>query len=291
MPATNRSPLSPAPASSLPSTTARSLPSTTARSLPPAIEFRAASRVHSAGPEPVQALRKATFTVQRGELLAVMGPSGSGKTTLLNLAGGLDRPTEGDVLIDGVSLVAASPAQTAKIRRTTVGYVFQNYNLIPTLSTVENVALPLELDGLKAHLAQHAALDALREVGIVELAARFPADLSGGQAQRVAIARALVGTRDILLADEPTGALDSRTSDAIIQLLRERADAGAAVVLVTHEARLAAWADRVIYLKDGQIADDTGATEDASSAQESASRAADASTSAYPTGAHAESEA
>lgn len=229
--------------------------------LPPAIELRNASRIHNEGPEPVRALDNVSLTINRSELVAIMGPSGSGKSTLLNLAGGLDKPDTGDVLIDGISLVGASPKKLAKIRRTTVGYVFQNFNLIPSLTAAENVALPLELEGIASAHAAASAFDALKKIGIEELAHRLPSDLSGGQAQRVAIARALVGTRDILLADEPTGALDSLTSDAVIQVLRERADVGAAVVLVTHEARLAAWADRVIYLKDGKIVDDTGSNE------------------------------
>lgn len=229
--------------------------------LPPAIELRNASRIHNEGPELVRALDNVSLTINRSELVAIMGPSGSGKSTLLNLAGGLDKPDAGDVLIDGISLVGASPKKLAKIRRTTVGYVFQNFNLIPSLTAAENVALPLELEGIASAHAAASAFDALKEIGIEELAHRLPSDLSGGQAQRVAIARALVGTRDILLADEPTGALDSLTSDAVIQVLRERADVGAAVVLVTHEARLAAWADRVIYLKDGKIVDDTGSNE------------------------------
>lgn len=229
--------------------------------LPPAIELRNASRIRNEGPELVRALDNVSLTINRSELVAIMGPSGSGKSTLLNLAGGLDKPDTGDVLIDGISLVGASPKKLAKIRRTTVGYVFQNFNLIPSLTAAENVALPLELEGIASAYAAASAFDALKEIGIEELAHRLPSDLSGGQAQRVAIARALVGTRDILLADEPTGALDSLTSDAVIQVLRERADVGAAVVLVTHEARLAAWADRVIYLKDGKIVDDTGSNE------------------------------
>lgn len=232
-----------------------------ASSLPPAIELRSASRIHNEGPELVRALDNISLIVKRSELVAIMGPSGSGKSTLLNITGGLDKPDAGDILIDGISLVGASPKKLAKIRRTTVGYVFQNFNLIPSLTAAENVALPLELEGIASTHAKISALNALEEIGIAELAHRLPSDLSGGQAQRVAIARALVGTRDILLADEPTGALDSFTSESVIQILRERADAGAAVMLVTHEARLAAWADRVIYLKDGHIADDTGSDE------------------------------
>ena len=227
-------------------------------SLTPALEFRSVTRIHPAPGAPVTALHEVSFTVTPGEFVAIMGPSGSGKSTLLNLAGGLDTPSSGEVIINGAALSQITRQAAAQIRRRDVGYVFQNFNLIPTLSVLENVALPLELDGVKASQAAPVAREALKELAIAELAERFPADLSGGQAQRVAIARAIVGPRQILLADEPTGALDSTTGDAVVRLLRERADIGNAVLLVTHDARLAAWADRVIYLKDGELIDDTG---------------------------------
>ncbi|MFC5816069.1 ABC transporter ATP-binding protein [Nonomuraea harbinensis] len=203
----------------------------------------------------VPALRGVTLAVGRGELLAVMGPSGSGKSTLLNLAGGLDRPTSGSVSVEGADL--ASVRDLAALRRGGIGYVFQDLNLIPSLTAAENVMLPRELDGVRAGRAREEAEAALREVGADEVAGRFPGELSGGQRQRVAIARALVGERCLLLADEPTGALDTATGDDILRLLRERCDAGAAVLLVTHEPRYAAWADRVVYLRDGRVADST----------------------------------
>jgi putative ABC transport system ATP-binding protein len=143
-------------------------------------------------------------------------------------------------------------------RRTSIGYVFQDFNLIPALTAVENVALPRELDGAGSRTARRAALAALEEVGIAELAKRFPDEMSGGQQQRVAIARAIVGDRRLILADEPTGALDSETGEDVLRLIRERCDAGAAGVLVTHEARHAAWADRVVFLRDGVIVDESG---------------------------------
>ncbi|MFD2349237.1 ABC transporter ATP-binding protein [Nonomuraea ferruginea] len=203
----------------------------------------------------VPALRGVTLAVGRGELLAVMGPSGSGKSTLLNLVGGLDRPTSGSVSVEGADL--ASVRDPAALRRGGIGYVFQDLNLIPSLTAAENVMLPRELDGVRAGRAREEAEAALREVGAGEVADRFPGELSGGQRQRVAIARALVGERRLLLADEPTGALDTATGDDILRLLRERCDAGAAVLLVTHEPRYAAWADRVVYLRDGRVADST----------------------------------
>ena len=222
------------------------------------LELLDVDRVHGDGELAVHALRGVTFRVGAGELVAVMGPSGSGKSTLLTIAGGLDSPTSGSVLVDGVDLVAAGNAGRAKLRRTTIGYVFQDFNLIPALTAVENVALPLELDGASRRRAREAALVALGEVGLGEYAARFPDELSGGQQQRVAIARAVVGERRLILADEPTGALDTETGEEILRLLRARCDAGAAAVLVTHEPRHAAWADRVVFIRDGVLVDESG---------------------------------
>ncbi|MBO3746343.1 ABC transporter ATP-binding protein [Streptosporangiaceae bacterium NEAU-GS5] len=214
------------------------------------------TRVHGAGQAAVHALRGVTLGVAAGELVAVMGPSGSGKSTLLNIVGGLDRPTSGQVFIEGANLAMLSTPQVAALRRRAVGYVFQDFNLIPSLTAAENVMLPRELDGLRTALARKEALAELASVGLApDVAGRFPDELSGGQRQRVAIARALVGRRRLLLADEPTGALDSSTGDDVMQVLRERADAGAAVLLVTHEPRYAAYADRVVFLRDGEIAD------------------------------------
>ena len=202
-----------------------------------------------------------------------MGPSGSGKSTLLNLAGGLDTP---DVRAACWSRAptSASLGRTGarRVRRTRVGYVFQDFNLIPALTAAENVALPRELDGGAAAPRASEALAALEEVGIAELADRFPDEMSGGQQQRVAIARALVGERRLILADEPTGALDTDTGEEILRLLRARCDAGAAGVLVTHEARHAAWADRVVFLRDGVVVDETGADEPGDAARRRLSR-------------------
>jgi putative ABC transport system ATP-binding protein len=188
----------------------------------------------------------------------VMGPSGSGKSTLLHLAGGLDVTTGGHVRVEGIDLATQSKSELAKLRRRHVGYVFQDLNLVPSLTAVENVALPRELDSVRARDARREALAALDEVGLLDLADRFPDELSGGQQQRVAIARALIGPRRMMLADEPTGALDSESGEAVLRLLRRRCEAGAAGVLVTHEARHAAWADRVVFLRDGALVDETG---------------------------------
>jgi len=222
------------------------------------LELDTVTRVHGEGATEVTALNAVSFAAHAGELVAVMGPSGSGKSTLLTLAGGLDTPTSGAVRVEGADLAALGHQGRAAIRRTSVGYVFQDFNLIPALTAVENGALPCELDGVSTRSARKAALAALDEVGIADLARRFPDEMSGGQQQRVAIARAIVGERRLVLADEPTGALDSETGEDILRLLRARCDAGAAGVLVTHEARHAAWADRVVFLRDGVIVDESG---------------------------------
>lgn len=225
------------------------------------LELRAATRVHQDGSRSVTALDAADLVLGPGEFVAVMGPSGSGKSTLLNLAGGLDAPTSGSVRVLDNDLGSLSVTDRAVVRRRVIGYVFQDFNLLPALTAAENVAFPLELDGWSARDARRAAVQVLAEVGIAELVDRRPEDMSGGQAQRVAVARALVGSRRLLLADEPTGALDSLTGTAILQLLRERADLGTAVLLVTHEPRYAAWADRTIFLRDGRIIDQTGSSD------------------------------
>jgi putative ABC transport system ATP-binding protein len=222
------------------------------------LELRAVHRTHGTGDTAVHALRGVTLVVDPGELVAVMGPSGSGKSTLLNLAGGLDRPTNGQVYVEGQHLGAATRWQLARLRRRSIGYVFQDLNLLPSLTAAENVALPLELDGMGVRKARKLAEEALAEVNLPDLAPRFPDEMSGGQQQRVAIARALVGDRRLVLADEPTGALDSQTGESVLRLLRSRMDAGAAGVLVTHEARHAAWADRVVFLRDGVVVDTSG---------------------------------
>ncbi|MFI9361128.1 ABC transporter ATP-binding protein [Kitasatospora sp. NPDC053057] len=223
----------------------------------PVLHLENVTRVHGQGAAEVQALRGVDLKVHPGEFVAVMGPSGSGKSTLLTLAGGLDTPTTGQVLVEGVALGALARKKLAQVRRRSVGYVFQDYNLIPALTAAENISLPRELDGLSARAARREALAALEELGIPELADRFPDDMSGGQQQRVAIARALIGDRRLVLADEPTGALDSTTGEAVLAVLRARCDAGAAAMMVTHEARHAAWADRVVFLRDGRMVDES----------------------------------
>jgi putative ABC transport system ATP-binding protein len=186
-----------------------------------------------------------------------MGPSGCGKSTLLHLGGGLELPTAGQVLFDGADLSTLSGPRLAQIRRRHLGYVFQTLNLVPSLTALENVMLPLELDGVSIGTARAEATQALARVGITEQIERYPDSFSGGQQQRIAIARGVVGERRVLFADEPTGALDTLTSDQVIEVLAELARSGVAVVMVTHEPRFASWADRVVFLRDGKLVDET----------------------------------
>jgi putative ABC transport system ATP-binding protein len=224
----------------------------------PVLELRDAHRRYGAGASEVVALRGVNFSVASGEFVAVMGPSGSGKSTLLNLAGGLDQATAGAVFVDGTDLSGRSAGELAALRRTHIGIVFQELNLLPSLTAIENVMLPLELGGTRSRTARGVAKTALASVGLAGKEDRYPDDLSGGEQQRVAIARAVIGDRSLLLADEPTGALDTTTGDKIIELLVDRAAAGIAVVLVTHEPRFASWADRVVWLRDGEVVDQVG---------------------------------
>lgn len=220
------------------------------------IELVDVQKTYGTGENEVHALRGASLQVRVGELVAIMGASGSGKSTLLTIAGGLEVPTIGDVRITDQSLPLLGQKELSRLRRQTIGYVFQDFNLIPSLTVIENVALPLELDGMNVRTAHQAALDSLESMEIAELAKRFPDEISGGQRQRVAIARSFVGPRRVLLADEPTGALDSKTSESVIRAMRKRIDGGLAGILVTHDAKLAAWADRILVIRDGEIVDE-----------------------------------
>lgn len=234
----------------------------TARSTPdakPLLRLDAAAKHYQQGPLEVVALSPTDLEVWPGQFVAVMGPSGSGKSTMLQLMGTLADPTSGSVFIDEVDVANLNVAQRAVLRRRTLGFVFQDLNLLPGLTARENVTLPLELDGVRFKTAKADADAALSRVEIADLGDRFPDELSGGQRQRVAVARAMVGPRRLLLADEPTGALDTVTGETVIRLLRRHCDDGGSAVMVTHDARLASWADRVIFLKDGHVVDDATA--------------------------------
>jgi putative ABC transport system ATP-binding protein len=218
------------------------------------LELAGVVKRFGAGATEVRAVNDLSLAVAPGELVALRGPSGCGKSTVLHLAGGLEDPTAGSVRVDGRDLAGLDARGRAALRRTTVGFVFQRLNLVPGLTALENVMLPLELDGLPTRAARVEARAALAAVGLDGPLDRYPDDFSGGQQQRIAIARAIVGERRLVLADEPTGSLDSVTGDAVIELLaglpQER---GTAVVLVTHEPRYAAWADRVVSMRDGHV--------------------------------------
>lgn len=221
------------------------------------LEVIGVSKTYGEGPGQVQALADIDLTLDAGSLMAVMGPSGSGKSTLLTIVGALEEPTTGEVVIDGVATSTMSRNDLARLRRRTLGYVFQDFNLLAGLTVEENVTLPLELDGTSLRRARPAAGAALDRLGIADKADRFPDELSGGERQRVAIARAIVGDRHLLLADEPTGALDSANGEAVMRMLRTACQHGSAGIVVTHDAQLASWADRIVFLRDGRIVDQT----------------------------------
>jgi putative ABC transport system ATP-binding protein len=221
------------------------------------LEMRRVSKVFGAGPTEVHALRDVDLHVEAGELVAIMGPSGSGKSTLLTIAGTLEEPTSGETVVAGLQVSRLSRNERARLRRHSVGYLFQDFNLLAGLTAVENVALPLELDGVGPRTAAASGLEALAQMGLSDQADRYPDELSGGERQRVAIARAVVGERRVVLADEPTGALDSVNGEAVMRLLRAACQRGVAGVVVTHDAQLASWADRVVFLRDGRIVDQT----------------------------------
>jgi putative ABC transport system ATP-binding protein len=221
------------------------------------LEMQRVSRSYGEGAALVHALIEADVAVNAGELVAVMGPSGSGKSTLLTIAGTLEQPTSGVVRIGGVGTANMSSNDRARLRRRSIGYVFQSFNLLAGLTALENVALPLELDGTRVRAARNAAAEALERLGIGDRAGHFPDQLSGGESQRVAIARAVVGQRRLLLADEPTGSLDSTNGEAVMRMLRNACQQGVAGVVVTHDAQLASWAHRVVFMRDGRLVDHT----------------------------------
>ena len=221
------------------------------------LALREVSKTYEQEAVVVHALAAVSLTVQAGEMVAVMGPSGSGKSTLLTIAGSLEEPTSGEVLVCGTDLATLPSNGKARLRRRVIGYVFQEFNLLPGLTAAENVSLPLELDGVALRRARSAGMAALESLGMAGQASRFPGQLSGGERQRVAIARAVVGDRRLLLADEPSGALDSVNAEEVMSLLHEACQRGVATVMVTHDARLASWANRVLFLRDGRFSGQT----------------------------------
>ncbi len=224
----------------------------------PLVETRDLTKIYGSGNTAVTALDHVSFDVQSGEFIAIMGPSGCGKSTLLHLLCGLDRPTEGSVTIAGKNLSNLSDQDATRLRRRKIGLVFQFFNLVPVLTALENATLPLTLDGVKPAQARERAAEWLRKVGMDDRLSNRPDQLSGGQQQRVAVARALVAEPDIILADEPTGNLDTRAGEDVARLLQQISlEWGRSIIMVTHDPRIAAYAERIIFLKDGRITDQT----------------------------------
>ncbi len=224
------------------------------------LELTNVSKSFGEGTAAVHALARVTLSVEPGAMVAVMGPSGAGKSTLLTIAGGLEDPDEGEVLIGGEPLAWMSRNDRARLRRRAIGYVFQDYNLLPGLTAAENVSLPLELDGVPARRARAAGMAALEQLGLASRAGHYPDQLSGGERQRASGARAVVGDRRLLLADEPSGALDSVNGEAVMDLIGAACDRGVAALVVTHDAHLAARANRIVSIKDGHLVSQAGRT-------------------------------
>jgi len=221
---------------------------------PPVIETRALEKVYSAGTEAeVVALKGVDLTIAHGEFVAIMGPSGSGKSTLMNLVGCLDTPTGGQYLCDGIDVATLDREQLAELRRDKIGFVFQGFNLLPRMSALENVAMPLGYARVPRDERAGRARDALAAVGLANRGGHRPSELSGGQQQRVAIARALINRPPVLLADEPTGALDTKTGEEILALFKRLCEEGHTVVLITHDPDIAAHADRTMVMRDGEL--------------------------------------
>lgn len=221
------------------------------------LHTEALSKVYGDESHPICAVDTISLEVEKGEFLAVMGPSGSGKSTLLYMLGGLEKPSSGKVFLRESDMSILNDDELSRVRRESLGFVFQFFNLIPVLSAQENVAIPLILDGIPRPEALRRASESMARVGLADRATHRPSELSGGQQQRVALARALVADPAVILADEPTGNLDSRSSDEVVQMLRQAVDQwGQTIVLVTHDPRVAAYADRIVFLKDGKIVDD-----------------------------------
>jgi putative ABC transport system ATP-binding protein len=224
----------------------------------PIIEIKNIMKSYKLGGETVHALNNISFEINKGEFLAIIGPSGSGKSTLMNMIGCLDRPDSGQYLLDGKDIGKMNDNQLATIRNQKIGFIFQNFNLLTKLTAVENVELPLLYAGLSAKIRRELALESLKKVGLADRAGHLPTQLSGGQQQRVAIARALAGNPSILLADEPTGALDSKTSKEILEIINQLNELGNTIILITHDLSIAKQAKRMVSIQDGQLQENGG---------------------------------
>lgn len=224
----------------------------------PIINISNLMKTYKLGGETVHALNNVTLEIEKGEFLAIIGPSGSGKSTLMNMIGCLDRPQSGKYLLDGKDIGKMNDNQLATIRNQKIGFIFQNFNLLMKLTALENVELPLLYSGVATKERRERALEALNKVGLMDRANHLPTQLSGGQQQRVTIARALVGNPAILLADEPTGALDSKTSKEILQVMKELNELGNTIILITHDLAIAKQANRMVSIQDGQLLENGG---------------------------------
>ncbi|MEO2075368.1 MAG: ABC transporter ATP-binding protein [Bacillus sp. (in: firmicutes)] len=224
----------------------------------PIIQIKDLMKTYQLGGETVHALNKVSIEIEQGEFLAIIGPSGSGKSTLMNMLGCLDRPQSGTYLLDGKDISNMNDNQLATIRNKKIGFIFQNFNLLTKLTALENVELPLLYSGVPTKERWERALESLEKVGLKERAGHLPTQLSGGQQQRVAIARALVGNPSILLADEPTGALDSKTSKEILLIMQELNELGHTIILITHDLEIAKQAKRMVSIQDGQLQENGG---------------------------------
>lgn len=227
----------------------------------PVIEMRDISRIYHVGGEEVRALDHASLTIREGEFVAIIGPSGSGKSTMMNIIGCLDTADSGEYLLDGQHIEKYSNEELAKIRSRKIGFVFQSFNLLSRMTALDNVALPLVYQGVSAGERKRRAMEALERVGLADRAKHKPAELSGGQQQRVAVARALAGEPSLILADEPTGNLDSKTGTDIMELFKELHRSGKTIVLITHSEAIAAQASRRICILDGRVEDRSDGTE------------------------------
>jgi len=219
------------------------------------IETNSLTKIYKTGKVEFKALDNVSLKIKKGDFIALMGPSGSGKSTLMNILGGLDRPTSGNIIFEGQNLAISSDNQLAEIRNRKIGFVFQTFNLVPSISALKNVALPMTFGGVPKSSRDTTALDMLRKMGLENWARNLPSELSGGQQQRVAIARALANNPSVILADEPTGNLDSATGVQVMEVLSKINKEGKTILLVTHDSSLKKYANRIITMKDGVISE------------------------------------